>query len=86
MCKRADKLNQLFFKNAIEFNAETTSTHTCYYIEGLDKKVKEFADLFVQNMTVLELNTTKKEFEQELVKQLRAENNCLRTFIKNMTI
>lgn len=77
MCKRVDHLNDYFFNNAIEFNAEITGTSTCFSIEGLDSKVKQIANEFIKSITSPKLSISELEFKKEKKIILQEFDECM---------
>jgi predicted Zn-dependent peptidase len=87
LCKNIDHLQEDFDKDAIEWNAYTTSNEICFYITGLEEKVQKWKYEFID--CLLKFNMTKKDFENEkkivIEEYMDAANNQTEVHQMNLT-
>lgn len=62
-CKSLDHLQDEFDRQAIDWNAYTSSNEIVFYLTGLDEKVNKYKNIFVKNLTSFKV--TEEEFENE---------------------
>jgi predicted Zn-dependent peptidase len=63
VCKNLDHLQEDFDRDAIEWNAYTSSNEIVFYIQGLEEKINKWKPQFVD--LLLQFNVTKEQFENE---------------------
>ena len=74
MCKNFDHLQQEFDKDAIDWNAYTSSNEIVFYIQGLDDKVNKWKGEFMNLLG--QFNVTKEQFENEINIVLEEYMDC----------
>jgi predicted Zn-dependent peptidase len=74
ICKTFDHLQEDFDRDAVDWNAYTSSNEIVFYMTGLDEKIMKYKKNFVKLLT--EFKTTKEEFENERKIVLEELGDC----------